>query len=360
MTELTQRAHHAATRHAPGDHPAAGRHARPARPGVVLTIVLVGQLMAVIDNSIVNVAVPSMAAGLHASGALLQLIVAGYTISYAVLLVTGARLGDILGHRRVFLAGAALFTLASLGCGLSPTAGALVGLRFIQGAGAADHDPAGAQPDPADLHRARPAGAGDEPVRGGAVRRRRARPGRRRAAGQRRPVRCHVAADLPGQRARRAGGARLRAAAACRRLRSPAAQARPAGPGDPHARRARVRPAACSRPVAGLARLGLGAARAGRAARRRPRPGRAPGPRPRRAADPAALAAGLTWGSRRDRRDVRPDGDLRRLALHAHPAPAGRPRVLAAALRSHLRPRCPGVRLRQPELAARAGRFFTC
>jgi MFS family permease len=103
----------------------------------VLAIVLTGQLMAVIDNSIVNVAVPSMAVGLHASGALLQLIVAGYTISYAVLLVTGARLGDILGHRRVFLGGAALFTLASLGCGLAPSAGSLVALRFIQGVGAA-------------------------------------------------------------------------------------------------------------------------------------------------------------------------------------------------------------------------------
>jgi MFS family permease len=114
----------------------AGR-ARQLRPGAVLTIVLTGQLMAVIDNSIVNVAVPSMAVGLRASGALLQLIVAGYTISYAVLLVTGARLGDILGHRRVFLGGAALFTLASLGCGLAPSAGSLVALRFIQGVGAA-------------------------------------------------------------------------------------------------------------------------------------------------------------------------------------------------------------------------------
>jgi MFS family permease len=103
----------------------------------VLAIVLTGQLMAVIDNSIVNVAVPSMAVGLRASGALLQLIVAGYTISYAVLLVTGARLGDILGHRRVFLSGAALFTLASLGCGLAPSAGSLVALRFVQGVGAA-------------------------------------------------------------------------------------------------------------------------------------------------------------------------------------------------------------------------------
>jgi len=132
MTEITERLGLARPRWAPGDS-----RTRPVRPGLVLAIVLTGQLMAVIDNSIVNVAVPSMAVSLHASGALLQLIVAGYTISYAVLLVTGARLGDILGHRRVFLAGAALFTLASLGCGLAPSAGVLVALRFVQGVGAA-------------------------------------------------------------------------------------------------------------------------------------------------------------------------------------------------------------------------------
>ena len=57
---------------------------------------LAGQLMAVLDTSVVNVAVPSIHAGLHASGPL-QLIVAGYTISYAVLMVTGARLGDLFG-----------------------------------------------------------------------------------------------------------------------------------------------------------------------------------------------------------------------------------------------------------------------
>lgn len=111
--------------------------ARRVRPGAVLAIVLTGQLMAVIDNSIVNVATPAIHASLHASGASLQLIVAGYTIAYAVLLVTGARLGDILGHRNMFLAGTALFTLTSLGCGLAPGAGALIGLRFAQGIGAA-------------------------------------------------------------------------------------------------------------------------------------------------------------------------------------------------------------------------------
>jgi len=119
--------------------PRAGRRAavRGPRPGVVLAIVLTGQLMAVLDATIVNVAAPSIHAGLHASGAGLQLIVAGYTIAYAVLLVTGARLGDILGYRRMFTAGVSLFTLASLGCGLAPSAGALIGLRFIQGVGAA-------------------------------------------------------------------------------------------------------------------------------------------------------------------------------------------------------------------------------
>jgi MFS family permease len=103
----------------------------------VLAVVLTGQLMAVLDATIVNVAVPSMHAGLHSSGAGLELIVAGYTIAYAVLLVTGARLGDILGHRRLFLGGVLLFTLASLGCGLAPSSGALIGLRLVQGAAAA-------------------------------------------------------------------------------------------------------------------------------------------------------------------------------------------------------------------------------
>jgi MFS family permease len=110
---------------------------RPVRPGLVLAIVLIGQFMAVLDASIVNVAAPSIHASLRASGAGLQLVVAGYTITYAVLLVTGARLGDIVGHRRMFMAGLVAFTLASLGCGLATTAGFLIALRFVQGAAAA-------------------------------------------------------------------------------------------------------------------------------------------------------------------------------------------------------------------------------
>ena len=106
-------------------------------PWAILAVVLAGQFMAVLDASVVNVAAPSIHADLHTSGAGLQLVIAGYVITYAVLLVTGARLGDIFGHRRMFLSGLALFTLASLGCGLATSSGMLIALRFIQGAGAA-------------------------------------------------------------------------------------------------------------------------------------------------------------------------------------------------------------------------------
>lgn len=113
--------------------------ARPAtsRPGLVLFVLLLGQFMAILDVSIVNVAVPTIRTDLATSGAGLQLIVAGYTISYAVLLVTGARLGDRFGASRAYRSGLALFTLASLACGLAPTAGALIAFRVVQGVGAA-------------------------------------------------------------------------------------------------------------------------------------------------------------------------------------------------------------------------------
>src|SRR5690349_2879171 len=121
---------------------AATRSARPTglsnrSPRATLAVVLAGQFMAVLDVAVVNVAAPSIHAGLHTSGAGLQLVIAGYVVTYAVLLVTGARLGDILGHRRMFLSGLVLFTLASLGSGLAVSSGMLVALRFIQGAGAA-------------------------------------------------------------------------------------------------------------------------------------------------------------------------------------------------------------------------------
>lgn len=107
------------------------------RLGSLLAVVLLGQFMAILDVAIVNVAAPTIRADLDASGAALQMVIAGYTISYAMLLITGARLGGLMGARRVFLWGLTLFTAASLACGLATTTGLLIGFRFVQGAGAA-------------------------------------------------------------------------------------------------------------------------------------------------------------------------------------------------------------------------------
>jgi MFS family permease len=107
------------------------------RRWIMLAVLVAGQFMALLDVTIVNVAMPTIAADLHASGAALQLVVSGYTVAYAMLLVTGARLGNLRGTRGMFLAGVATFTLASLACGLAPSTGALIGARFVQGAGAA-------------------------------------------------------------------------------------------------------------------------------------------------------------------------------------------------------------------------------
>ncbi len=114
----------------------------PAAPagraaGLVLAVLLVAVFMAVLDATIVNVAAPAIRRTLHASGAELQLVITGYTIAYAVLIVTGSRLGAMFGHRRAFLGGLVGFTLASLGCALAPDTAALIGLRAVQGAGAA-------------------------------------------------------------------------------------------------------------------------------------------------------------------------------------------------------------------------------
>ena len=89
------------------------------------------------DVTIVNVAMPTIGRTLHASGAELQLVISGYTVSYAMMLITGARLGDLYGRRRMFVTGVAVFTLASLACGLAPGIGVLIAARFVQGAGAA-------------------------------------------------------------------------------------------------------------------------------------------------------------------------------------------------------------------------------
>jgi MFS family permease len=103
----------------------------------LLAILLTGLVMANVDVAIVNVATPAIRDSFDASGAELQLVVSGYIVAYAMLLITAARLGQMLGYGRVFAAGAGIFTLASLGCGLAPNAAILIAARVVQGSGGA-------------------------------------------------------------------------------------------------------------------------------------------------------------------------------------------------------------------------------
>ncbi|MHB8619527.1 MAG: MFS transporter [Chloroflexota bacterium] len=107
------------------------------RAGALLATLLTGQTLANVDTAIVNVATPSIQMDLHATGAQLQMIVFGYILAYAMLLITGARLGRIYSYRLIFLIGTGTFTLASLASGLAPEPIILILARVIQGAGAA-------------------------------------------------------------------------------------------------------------------------------------------------------------------------------------------------------------------------------
>ncbi|MFE6839072.1 MFS transporter [Streptomyces sp. NPDC057705] len=116
--------------------PAAGPCA-PHLSGAGLFTVLLGAALPLIDFFIVNVALPSIEHDLSAGPALLELVVGGYGVAYAVLLVLGGRVGDSLGRRRLFLVGMAAFGVTSLACGLAPNAWSLVAARIAQGAASA-------------------------------------------------------------------------------------------------------------------------------------------------------------------------------------------------------------------------------
>jgi EmrB/QacA subfamily drug resistance transporter len=105
--------------------------------GWLLGTLLIAPFMAQVDATIANVATPSIHADLGASGAALELVIGGYLIAFAVLLITGARLGQTHGYRRIFLIGIGVFSLASLLCGLAPSPIVLISARVLQGAGAA-------------------------------------------------------------------------------------------------------------------------------------------------------------------------------------------------------------------------------
>ncbi len=108
----------------------------------VLVAVCIGYFMAVLDSTVVNVALPDMARGLGTGIAGMQWVVDGYALLFASLLLTAGALGDRLGNRGTFVAGLALFTLASLLCGIAPNLGTLIAFRALQGVGAAVQVPA--------------------------------------------------------------------------------------------------------------------------------------------------------------------------------------------------------------------------
>jgi EmrB/QacA subfamily drug resistance transporter len=103
----------------------------------VLATVVAAQFMFGVDAFIVNVAIPTIAAELHASAAQIEAVIAIYLIAYATLVVTGGRLGDIYGARNVFMAGVAGFTVTSLWCALAQSGPELIAARLAQGATAA-------------------------------------------------------------------------------------------------------------------------------------------------------------------------------------------------------------------------------
>ena len=107
-----------------------------------VAIVLVGAFMALLDTTIVIVALPTIRTGLHTSPAALEWVVSAYALAYGLALVPAGRAGDRFGHKPLFLIGLAIFTLASVACGLSQNQGEIVAARAIQGIGAGTFYPA--------------------------------------------------------------------------------------------------------------------------------------------------------------------------------------------------------------------------
>src|SRR5919198_3865558 len=111
--------------------------ARERKRWVALVVLCAGVLMTILDGTIVNAALPSIQTDLGFTQADLAWVVNAYVIACGGLLLLAGRLGDVLGRKRVFVAGLVLFTAASLVCGLAHDRGLLIGARFVQGAGGA-------------------------------------------------------------------------------------------------------------------------------------------------------------------------------------------------------------------------------
>jgi len=107
-----------------------------------LGAVAFGLFMIMLDNTVVFVALSSIQSDLHISQSELEWVVSGYALTFAVLMLTGGKLADMFGRRRIFIVGLAIFTASSLACGLATGAGFLIGARVVQGVGAALMNPA--------------------------------------------------------------------------------------------------------------------------------------------------------------------------------------------------------------------------
>src|SRR5262249_26010246 len=105
--------------------------------GLALLVIATAQLMLVLDDTIVNVALPSIQRSLHLATANLNWVISFYALAFGGLMLAGGRAGDLFGRLKVFRLGIVVFTLASLAGGLAPNGAALVAARVVQGAGAA-------------------------------------------------------------------------------------------------------------------------------------------------------------------------------------------------------------------------------
>ena len=189
--------------------------AQPDQPDrrrwIALAVIVTAQFMVVLDVAIVNVALPTIKTDLHFSQESLQWVVTAYSILFGGVLLLGGRMADLLGRRRLFMAGLALFTVSSLLDGLAWSEGSLIAFRSLQGLGAALRL-AGRAVDPDDDVRG---GEGAQPRARHLGRGLRQRRRRRRAARRRVDERVRLVVDLLHQRAGRSCRARASRRGSC-------------------------------------------------------------------------------------------------------------------------------------------------
>lgn len=127
----------------PAPAPGPGRAPAPVdirdsrRRWLVLAVLCVGVFMLLLDGTIVNIAIPDVMTDLETGFSQVEWVMNGYLLAFAVLLITSGRFGDLWGRKAIFMGGLAVFTLASLACGLAPSIGLLIGFRVVQGVGGA-------------------------------------------------------------------------------------------------------------------------------------------------------------------------------------------------------------------------------